>query len=35
MASVYVRRRFFARKPIAAHSPLEGIHAPDATLPPV
>jgi hypothetical protein len=35
MASLYVRRRFFSRKPIAAHSPLESIHAPDATLPPL
>jgi hypothetical protein len=35
MASLYVRRRFFSRKPIPAYSQLEGIHAPDATLPPL
>lgn len=33
MASLYVRRRFFSRKPIAPYSQLESIHAPDATLP--
>jgi hypothetical protein len=35
MASLYVRRRFFSRKPIPAYSHLESIHAPDATLPPL
>jgi hypothetical protein len=35
MASLYVRRRFFSRKPIAAYSQLESIHAQDATLPPL
>ena len=35
MASVYIRRRFFSRKPIPAYSQLESIHAPDATLPPL
>jgi hypothetical protein len=33
MASLYVRRRFFARNPVQAYGPLEGIHAPDATPP--
>jgi hypothetical protein len=33
MASLYVRRRFFSRKPVAAYEQLEGIHAPDATTP--
>jgi hypothetical protein len=33
MAALYVRRRFFSRRPIGAEPPLEGIHAPDATLP--
>jgi hypothetical protein len=33
MALLYVRRRFFARRPVLAHSSLEGIHAPDATPP--
>lgn len=33
MAALYVRRRFFARKPVAAYTPLEGVHAPDATTP--
>jgi hypothetical protein len=35
VASLYVRRRFFSRKPIPAYSQLESIHAPDATLPPL
>jgi hypothetical protein len=35
MASVYLRRRFFSRKPVPPFSPLEGIHAQDATLPPL
>jgi hypothetical protein len=33
MAALYVRRRFFSRRPIGVEPPLEGIHAPDATLP--
>jgi hypothetical protein len=33
MASLYVRRRFFSRKPVPPYSQLESIHAPDATLP--
>jgi hypothetical protein len=33
MAALYVRRRFFSRRPIGAEPPLEGVHAPDATLP--
>jgi hypothetical protein len=33
MAILYVRRRFFSRKPIPPYSQLEGIHAPDATMP--
>ena len=35
MALLYVRRRFFSRRPVLASPPLEGIHAPDATLPPL
>ena len=35
MAGLYVRRRFFTRKPVAAYSHLESIHAQDATLPPL
>ena len=33
MAALYVRRRFFARKPALAVTPLEGLHAPDTTSP--
>jgi hypothetical protein len=33
MAALYVRRRFFARKPVQAFGPLEGIHAADSTAP--
>lgn len=33
MALLYVRRRFFARRPVLASGQLEGIHAPDATPP--
>jgi hypothetical protein len=33
MASLYVRRRFFARRPADPYQQLEGIHAPDATTP--
>ena len=33
MAALYVRRRFFSRKPVLAYTPLEGVHATDATLP--
>jgi len=34
MAALFVRRRFFARKPVhLAQPPLEGVHAPDATTP--
>jgi hypothetical protein len=33
MAALYIRRRFFARKPVDPYLPLEGIHAPDATTP--
>jgi hypothetical protein len=33
MAALYIRRRFFARKPVDPYLPLEGIHAPDATSP--
>jgi hypothetical protein len=33
MAALWIRRRFFARKPVPAHGTLEGIHAPDATSP--
>ena len=33
MAGLYVRRRFFARQPVQPYLQLEGIHAPDATLP--
>lgn len=33
MAGIYVRRRFFARRPVPAHQQLESIHAPDATSP--
>jgi hypothetical protein len=33
MAGLFVRRRFFARKPVPAHAPLEAVHAADATTP--
>ena len=33
MAALYVWRRFFARHPIVASTPLEAVHAPDATSP--
>jgi hypothetical protein len=33
MALLYIRRRYFSRKPVLAHGSLEGIHAPDATPP--
>jgi hypothetical protein len=33
MAGLYVRRRFFARRPVQPYGQLEGIHAPDATPP--
>jgi hypothetical protein len=33
LAGLFVRRRFFARKPVPAHAPLEAVHAPDATTP--
>jgi hypothetical protein len=33
MAALYVRRRYFARKPVQAWGQIEGIHAPDATPP--
>lgn len=33
MATLYVRRRYFARKPVAAWGQLEGIHAQDSTPP--
>jgi len=33
MAGLYVRRRFFSRKPVTAYGQLESIHAPDATTP--
>jgi hypothetical protein len=33
MGSLWVRRRFFARKPVPALAQLEAIHAPDATTP--
>jgi hypothetical protein len=33
MAGLWVRRRFFARRPAPAYGPLEGVHAPDATPP--
>jgi hypothetical protein len=33
MAGLYVRRRFFARRPVVAGTPMEGVHAPDATMP--
>jgi hypothetical protein len=33
MAALWVRRRFFTRQPVPAYTPLEGVHAPDATTP--
>jgi hypothetical protein len=33
MAGLYVRRRFFSRKPVGRDGQLEGIHATDATIP--
>jgi hypothetical protein len=33
MAGIEVRRRFFSRKRVAAETPVESIHAPDATTP--
>jgi hypothetical protein len=33
MATLFVRRRFFARRPVQAYVPLEGVHGPDATMP--
>ena len=33
MAGLYLRRRFFGRRPILESPPLESIHAPDATQP--
>ena len=33
MAGLYAKRRFFTRKPAHGYGPLEGVHAPDATVP--
>jgi hypothetical protein len=33
MGGLYIRRRFFSRKPVGPYQQLEGIHAPDATTP--
>lgn len=33
MAALQVRRRFFSRKPVTAGTPVEAVHAPDATTP--
>ena len=33
MAGLTVRKRYFGRKPAVVETPLEGVHAPDATLP--
>jgi hypothetical protein len=33
MAGLYVRRRYFSRRPVASSGQLEGVHAPDATPP--
>ena len=33
MAGLYVRRRFFTRKPVTPYGQFEGIHAPDAATP--
>ena len=35
MGALYVRRRFFARRPLTLETPLEAVHAPDATSPSV
>jgi hypothetical protein len=35
MASLYVRRRFFSRKPILPYTQSESIHAQDVTMPPL
>ncbi len=35
MGALYIRRRFFSRRPFVDVAPLEGVHAPDATLPSV
>jgi len=35
MGALFVRRRFFSRQPFVEGVPLEGVHAPDATLPSV
>ena len=35
MGALYIRRRFFSRRPFVVGAPLEGVHAPDATLPSV
>jgi len=35
MAGLYIRKRFFSRQPFVEGVPLEGVHAPDATLPSV
>lgn len=33
MASLWVRSRYFSRKPVVVGVPAEGMHAPDATMP--
>jgi hypothetical protein len=33
IGGLYVRRRFFARRPVGAGTPLESVHGPDATQP--
>ena len=33
MASLYLKRRFFSRRPMTSSGQLEGVHAPDATPP--
>ena len=33
MATLYVRRRFFTRRPVMSYGQLEGVHATDATSP--
>ena len=33
MATLYVRRRFFTRRPVLSYGQLEGVHATDATSP--
>ena len=35
MGGLAIRRRFFSRKPVTAGTPVEGVHAPDATTPSV